>query len=318
MVGVLSMRGFTISRARSNSPAACRAPPRCWRNFAPVANILSQHKGNPQAARKELLKNWDGIIAAATKQDIKKGLMPMNANSISGFTTAFLLSGSLTPLQNKWAPLGAISRDYSPDPYKPLATATLKNPTAASATLTDATTFNSGNSTVGALTATMHQYTQPFQINNTDLNSGLRMEDLITINQAAFADKVIGVALAPVTVANFGAATVTSSAAAFGFNELATLQGALQKANKKNLILDGTYIARVANTPGFFQQAGTVNGNPGAWSAFGWDGIYLNSNWSGAGTNIKGIALDPQALFGIIGLPLTPVGVNGEIGRAHV
>jgi len=281
-----------------------------------VANIVNEAKGDQSVAFRKVMANWETLYKKAQAMDLKRGMQPMNANSISGFLTAFLLSGSLTPLQNKWAPLMALCRDYSTDPYKPLATATLKNPTAASATLTDATTFNSGNSTVGALTATMHQYTQPFQINNTDLNSGLRMEDLVTINQAAFADKIISVALAPVTAANFNASgdAIISSAAAFGFNELATAQGLIQKANKRNLILDGTYIARIANTPGFFQQSGTVNGNPGAWSAFGWDGIYLNSNWTGAGANIKGIALDPQAIFGIMGLPLTPVsGAGGGI-----
>jgi len=279
-----------------------------------IANIVNAHKDDKEGAFKKVLANWDAFYKKAEAMDRKRGATPMNANSITGFLTAFLLQGSLTPLQNKWAPLMALCRDYSTDPYKPLATATLKNPTAAASTLTDATSFNSGNSTVGALTATMHQYTQPFQISNTDLNSGLRMEDLVTINQAAFADKIISVALAPVTAANFTGTGVISSAAAFGFNELAFLQGQLQKANKKNLILDGAYIARVANTPGFFQQAGTVAGNPGAWSAFGWDGIYLNSNWTGAGTNVKGIALDPQAIFGIMGLPLTPVsGAGGGI-----
>ena len=280
-----------------------------------VANIVTAANGDKEVAFKKVLANWDAFYKKAEAMDRKRGVAPMNSNSITGFLTAFLLSGSLTPLQNKWAPLMAICRDYSTDPYKPLATATLKNPTAASATLTDATSFNSGNSTVGALVATMHQYTQPFQISNTDLNSGLRMEDLVTINQAAFADKIISVALAPVTAANFntGNDAIISSAAGFGFNELATAQGLIQKANKKNLILDGAYMARVANTPGFFQQAGTVNGNPGAWSAFGWDGIYLNSNWTGAGANIKGIALDPQAIFGIMGLPLTPAGGFGGV-----
>ncbi len=283
------------------------------KSFEPVAKIIEDSKGNKAAVHTTLMADWDNIYAEACRRDARKGMQPMNANSISGFTTAFLLSGSLTPLQNVWAPLMAISKDYSPDPYKPLATATLKNPTAASATLTNATNFAQGNSTVGALTVTMNQYTQPFQISNLDLNSGLRMEDLVTINRAAFANKIIDVALTPVTAANFPGTPVISSAAAFGFAELALLQGRLQKSDIANLILDGTYVASVANTPGFFQQAGTVFGANTAWSAFGWNMIAKNSRWTGAGANIIGFACNPQALIGVMGLPLNPVNFPGGI-----
>lgn len=289
--------------------------------FEPVARIIESHKALPKLSKNggisrdeavfnEVLANWDAIYAQALKQDVRRGITPMNANSITGFTTAFLLSGSLTPLQNVWAPLMAFSKDYSPDPYKPLATPTLKNSTAASSTLTDATNFAQGNSTVGALTATMHQYTQPFQISNTDLNSGLRMEDLVTINRGAFANKIIDVALAPVTAANFTATPVISAPAAFGFSDSAYLQGQLQKADIVNLILDGTYLASLSNTPGFFQQAGTVFGSNTAWQAFGWNMICKNSRWTGAGNNIKGFACNPQALIGIMGLPLTPPNIG--------
>jgi hypothetical protein len=193
----------------------------------------------------------------------------------------------------------------------------LKHVTAGATAQTDATNFESGDSTVAALSVTMHQYTVSFQVTNSDLNSGLRMENLVKINTANFANKVTEVATAPITVATFTNTPVISAAAAFGFSDLATLQASLKKSPIKNLILDGSYIARIANTPGFFQLAGTVGGasagQTGAWKAFGWDLIAQLSDWTGADANVQGFACNPQAIVGITGLPLTPPNIPGGI-----
>jgi hypothetical protein len=199
--------------------------------------------------------------------------------------------------------LRAFSLDASPDPYKPKATAVLKHVTAGPTTQTDATSFESGNSTIDPTSVTMHQYSTAFAVSNTDLQSGLRMEDLRTLALANFSNSVIEAATAPITVGNFGAATVISSSTAFGLSDLATLQAALKKSPVKNLILDGAYVARIANNPGFFQKAGNVGGPSNGWAAYGWDGIYQNSDWTGAGTGVVGFACAPQAIAGVVGLP---------------
>jgi hypothetical protein len=148
---------------------------------------------------------------------------------------------------------------------------------------------------------------------------GLRMENLLTINAAGIADKIIAIATAPITTANFGttpgttgaAAPLVSAASAFSFSELATLWGGLKKSPIKNVLLDGEYLARVINSPTFYQVAGTQPG--GGWKAFGWDYIALNTNWTGAGSNITGFACNPQAVVVIAGLPITPPeGVPGN------
>jgi hypothetical protein len=185
--------------------------------------------------------------------------------------------------------------------------------TVGSTTLTNATNFESGDSTVAPISVTMAQYTQPFQVSNSDFNSGLRMQDLVTINIAKFADKVTSVATAIITAANFPTTPVISAAASFGLSDLATLQGQLQKSPIKNLILDGTYLARIANQPGFFQKTGAGLEDPAGYAAYGWDGTYLASNWTGAGANIKGLACNPQALVGVTGLPATPANIPGGI-----
>lgn len=289
-------------------PIAARFPD------SPAAKIYAKHNGDRSKAAVEVKDNWNSLLNDAYRRDLKKGLSPLAANTYSAtLVTSFLMDGSLTPLQNMWAPLRAFALEFSPDPYKPLATGVLKNPTAGGSAQTDATNFESGNSTVGPLSVTMHQYTVSFQVSNSDLNSGLRMQDLVTINSANFANKVTEVATAPITVANFTGTAITQPAAAFGFSDLATLQGLLKKSPIKNVILDGTYIANIANTPAFFQQAGVVGGATTAWRAFGWDLIAQNSDWTGAGTNVQGFACNPQAIVGITGLPLNPPNIPGGI-----
>src|SRR5437762_829593 len=65
-----------------------------------------------------------------------------------------------------------------------------------------------------------------------------------------------------------------------------------------------------------------MNGGADGWKRFGWDGVHLNSNWSGthAGANdqsIRGLFCNPQCLGAIAGLPLTlpaniPAGILQE------
>jgi len=271
--------------------------------------------------------NWEGLIQDATIRDARgdsyRGPNPYAAkNAMRGgavaantysstLVTAFLIEGAVTKLQHRWAALKAFARDYSTDRYKPKATGQVKLVTAGSAVLTNATNFEQGNSTVTNAPITVSQYTQPFQVSNDDLNSGLRMEDLAKQNLANFANKIIEVATADITEANFAnysGGSYIAAPAAFGWSDMALLWGALKKADEKNAILDGEYVGALLNTPTFFQQ-GLTGGNENA-QRFGWDGIYLNTDWTGAGTGCRGFICHPQALGAVAGLPLTP----GQVG----
>jgi ATP-dependent Clp protease, protease subunit len=277
-----------------------------------------------------LKKDWDNIIVDCLSRD-QRGMkprflnryvgravdgysLPQNANTFSGtITTAFLLDGAVTILQNRWAPLMCFTREFSQDPYKPKATGIQKYVSATTAAQTDVTNFEAGEGdTIDPISVTMHQYTKNFEVTNAQLMGGLRMENLLTINAAGIADKIIAIATGPITVTNFGtlagttgaAAPLVAAASAFGFSDLATLWGGLKKSPIKNVLLDGEYLARVINSPTFYQVAGVQPG--GGWSAFGWDYIALNTNWTGAGSGITGFACNPQAITVVAGLPLTP------------
>jgi hypothetical protein len=164
-----------------------------------------------------------------------------------------------------------------------------------------------GDSTLTGIDIAVNQLTQPFHLTNAQLNSGVRLADLLEAKLGSFLSKIVQVVTAPITVANFSNfAPLVVPSASFGFSDLANLQGELQKSRVKNLILSGPYLSRISNTPGFFQKTGTLDGLENAWSGFGWDLVGLNTEWQAADPYVQGFANNPQAIGVIAGLPLNP------------
>ena len=129
------------------------------------------------------------------------------------------------------------------------------------------------------------------------------MKNLAVINGAVFADSIIGAAVAPITTANFSTfANIVASPTSFSWNDMQTAWGNIKKSPIHNALLDGEYLARIINVPTQFQRSGVEPG--AAWSAFGWDNIALNTNWTGAGANVRGFFCNPQAVIAVAGLPL--------------
>jgi len=135
---------------------------------------------------------------------------------------------------------------------------------------------------------------------------------------AGLGSKIIQVLNTNVTAANFTTLTpLINSSAAFGFNDIQTMWGQLKKANRKNIMLDGPYLARITNTPTLFQATPVV---PGAsWkNIVGWDYVALNTEWSTAGNNIIGFAGAPTSLAVIAGLPaLDTPGTMGILASSN-
>jgi len=287
-----------------------------------VANLFKEHA--TVAKRYTALRdNWERLFADATNRDRRLGRDIRAENNFAGaITTNFLIMGAITRLGPRCTALKAFSRDNTVDPYKPLASGIQKFNTTVqdgSDTMTDATDFTgtttTSDSTLAGPAIAVHQYTEPLHLTNAQLNSGIRMADLIDAKLGSFLSKIVQVVTAPITVANFSTLTPdVVSPAAFGFSDLALLQGKLQKSRIKNCILAGPYIAQIANSPGFFQMAGTLDGLEDAWRAFGWDLIGLNTEWTGADPYVQGFACNPQAIGVISGLPLNPVeGIPGNV-----
>jgi hypothetical protein len=280
---------------------------------------------DPVANHRKMAADWDNIITAAMRKDAagepcdipnhrvasRRNGLPVAGNTYaSTLVTAFLGDGSITPLQHQFAALACFSRNFGTDRYKPLSKGEIKKVTAGSTTLTNATNFEQGDSTVAAGEVTVNQYTQPFQVSNSDLNSGLRLQDLMTVNTAAFSSKVMQVVTAPITEANFAnyqGGSLVCSPVLFSWSELGLLWGALKKASLKNAVLDGEYYGQLINGVANFQQGLSGSGSEEA-KRFGWNRIELNTEWTGAGTGVRGFICDPNAIGICAGLPLSGVG----------
>lgn len=305
-----------------------------------LENIFTAHKLPDGATREQQIATatarynamkaeFPQLLAKAFAKD--RGSVQAG-NTFSGtITTNFLIMGVIVKLYNRFAPATLFTMDSEQDPYKPLAAGIRKfNTTTTDGTKVGKNVTNfetlagasNGNpdSTIDAITITPDQYTSGGFLTNAQLNSGFRISDLVEAKLIDLADKVTQVITAPITVANFVTnAPLIQSPGAFGFSDLATLQGQIKKFPIKNLLLDGEYQARIANTPGFFQSAGLVGGVANAWRAFGWENVAMNTEWSGAGANVRGFATAPQSIGIISGLPLNPPeGIPGNIVQTGV
>lgn len=284
-----------------------------------IENIFKEQSN--AAKRFDLVKaNWNKIQTEAARKDgSKPGVMMANSYSAT-LTTNFLILGATTKLSPKFAAIRAFSRDVSTDPYKPLASGVMKFTSTlqdGSTVQTNATNFENTNSTVDAVTISVSQYSNGGSLTNSDLNSGIRMEDLSRAILMGLGSKIMQTATAPITAANYTTTPLVAALDpnAFGFSESRQLYAKLKYAMTRNLILDTEYTAGLLNQPGYFQNAIEQQLGPGHWqNVFGWDNVFENTEWSGAGANVHGFACDPQAIGVIAGLPLVnEAGIPGGI-----
>jgi hypothetical protein len=203
----------------------------------------------------------------------------------------------LTIAQNKLASLNAFSRDFSADALAPLKNVQVPKATAGATVQTDATNFESGDSTLTNIPVTVNQYSASFHLTNAQVQSGHRLSSLMEINFRQLANKILDVAFAPVTNANFGADAVDVAPASFDSDDLKTLWAAIEDSDVKNVILDGTNYAQILPTN---LDSFNLNQN----GAYGFDGIYNNNRWDGAGSNIVGLACGDGAIACASGVPV--------------
>lgn len=219
----------------------------------------------------------------------------------SALVTDTLRDTAITVLQSRLAPLNAFTKDFSTDQLAPRKTVQVPIATAGSTTQTNATNFESGDSTLDNVAISVSQYTNSFHLTNDQINQGYKIEQIAKINLHQLANKLVDVALTPVTTSNFGAAVVdVDSAALVTAAELKTLWGALKNGDERNLVLDGSIYANFlpSNLDSF-----QVSGSGRNTGIYGFDGMYVNNRFDGAGATILGFACSPQAIAIASGLP---------------
>lgn len=177
-----------------------------------------------------------------------------------------------TVLANRLAALRLFSTDFSSDVKRPKDVVQVPIASAGSSTLTNPTAFNDiGGSTLGKTTVTLNHIYQPFGLEYTDLQNDIRLENITKVNLDAIADAIWAAATAPITVANFGAATVTAADTAVTptSGDLAKLWKGVSKAQRKGLIVNAGIYANLipTNSLGLNLQAGAYGFEEGVFYA---------------------------------------------------
>lgn len=201
----------------------------------------------------------------------------------------------ITTLGNRLAPLTAFSRDFGTDVLTQNANVQVKKATAGSSTQTNPTNFETGDSTVTNVNVLVKHYSNSFQLSSQERNQGFRLENLAAINLQALSNKIMDIALAPVTTTNFPT-NVNVAQTSFVAGNVKTLWASVAKSDVRNLILDSVAYSQLLPS----DRNAFV---PGQSGAYGFDRVYLNTRWNGAGANTYGFACGPEAIAVAAGIP---------------
>ena len=202
-----------------------------------------------------------------------------------------LAAQSQTILANRLAALSNFSTDFSSDVKRPKDVIQVAVATAGSTTLTNPSSFNViGDSTLAATAVTLNHLYQPFGLSYSDVQNAVRLERLVKINLDALADKIWATATAPITVANFGAATVTGadSVVTPGSAQLRALWAGVNKAGRKALIVNPGIYSNLIPT--------STTSLPLADGAYGFDGGVYYANLFPSEAKLAGFACSPDAI----------------------
>lgn len=196
-----------------------------------------------------------------------------------------------TILSNRLAALNLFASDFSSDVKKPKDTVHVPIASATASTAVNPTVFNSiGGTTLGKASVTLDHIYQPFGLAYSDLQSAQRLDRLIQINLDAMADKIWALVTAPITIANFGAATVTSnpSSVSATSGDLPKLWAAVSKSARKGLVVSPVVFSNLIPT-----TSTALNLSAGAYGFE--NGVHYASSFGGE-AGLYGFACSPEAL----------------------
>lgn len=138
------------------------------------------------------------------------------------------------------------------------------------------TNYATGDTTVESRPVVVDEYSKSFHITQAQANEGRGLRNLVQKNMQIIANQAQDVIYAPLTEANYGAAPLDVTAAAFDpATDLKTIWNAGADLPTKNLVLDGPYYSELLPT----SNDSFKLGSQGAW---GFDSIALNTRWDGA------------------------------------
>lgn len=215
---------------------------------------------------------------------------------------------TLTTLGNRLAPLAAFCTDFSQEGSLQGQNIRVPLATGGATAQTNPTNWESGDTVLGNVNVPVNGYSVSFHITPREINDGIRLEQLVDINLQSFANKLIDVAMGPLTSTNFSNIVVSQTAIAAA--NIRSAWAAAAKAPTKNIILDATAFSTV--------MPSDKNGFELARGAYGFDGWFLNTRWTGAGTNVYGFSGGPEAVAIAARLPVVDDEVRADIKATSI
>jgi hypothetical protein len=183
-------------------------------------------------------------------------------------------------------PLRAFAQLHDLPSDAPLVETQIFNPVTVSATLENPTDFqpSSAGVTYDAIPMGGVHLVQPFHLNNAEAQNRLQLPLLAQANLEKLAAKIMSVPISLLTASNFGSPVATSSAAAFGQNEIQALAAAIASPRRSLLLATSHYVR-------------TIPGVMGAASAAlpGFVGTY-EASFATAESGIVGACCDPRCI----------------------
>jgi hypothetical protein len=216
----------------------------------------------------------------------------------------------VTPLGNIFAPLNAFTTDFSDEKYYQGQNVRFRYATTGPTAQTNPTNWESGDSVQDNVNLIVNQYSVSAQLSPLERNTGFNLPMLVDKAIQSFGNKIMDVAMGPLSNTNFSNITVAQSSLVY--QNLQTVWAACAKSSTKNLILDSTALSVLMPKDYYQFDLGGAKSGLGT-GGYGFDHIYLNTRWTGAGTNIYGFAGGPNSLGLISGLPVFDDEVRADL-----
>lgn len=159
----------------------------------------------------------------------------------------------------------------------------------ASTTQVNPTNYESGDTTLEAITVPMNEYSQAFHITPAEIGEGRMLEKKIMVNLHALQDKLDSVVKGLMTAANYGAAVLDKDPTTVTTADIKTIIAATGKFKQRNLVADASFWSQFAVTSDK-NSLGVIDG------AYGLDSFTLSTDWSGAGANVNAFVGDTTAI----------------------
>lgn len=221
---------------------------------------------------------------------------PQSANTLASALVPDYLSDALvTVLGTELAPINSFARNVGTNPAAPKRGVEVGKATVGATGQTNATNFESGDSTLEAQAVTVNLYSQSFHITHAQANQGFSLAQLAEINAQTFANQLSDVWTAVLTSGNYGTLAI-GAAASFDSGDMPAIFATAKNYQQRNLILDGQHLAYLLPTDRQKFQFGDVG-------AYGFDRIAMQNRWTGIATNGSGFVCGPSALLIASGMP---------------